>query len=168
MSTDTTVRTAIVDALREIGTTQFGLVTPSDGIHHHLLEWERTENYGGYLMQSVTVPSATKMVRAWGVMVQSINDIYASNNLPRRLYRITIEAYYECETNGLGINRLIDHCRAAQKAIIDLTNTLGNTVDTVLNYAGPDYSKLGQADESIGEIYKAQMVLEADCVNPVW
>lgn len=123
MSTAAQVRDKLVDTLQTIAQTKLGFDDPDGNIKDYLLEHEMQQLYGAYLYADAD--AGQSVIRAWGVSVFPFDVPYALGNVSQRTFEIRVEGYYDLETEGAGVNKLLDHANEVQKVINALTPTLG-------------------------------------------
>lgn len=162
ISTEETVRNAIVSALESVANTDLEFDEPSGNIKSYLLRYEAPERNSNYLM---AFSGGKKKVKAWGVEVKGNDDYYSTGNLTKRTYNITIEGYYSVGINGQGVNDIIKHARKVRAAIKGLTTNLGGTVDYVQSTGAVDVNLLEGIDAE-GRILVGQMLYVAERINP--
>jgi hypothetical protein len=129
ISHESTLRNGIVKALKE-SALYFGFDKQGGNIKDYLIDYETGENRTAYLMSDV---SGRKLARAIGVQVEGDDAEIGAGQLRERTYRVTVQIYQAIETNGAGINSLIDNLVVARKVILDMGATLNSMVNLIRN-----------------------------------
>ena len=130
MSTATTVREALRDAIRGIETTLGFTDGDYSQIHEYLLEYEIPEKRTAYLKG--TLSDGTFATRAIGIQVietDTHDQLFA--DVTNRIYGIEIEVYSNAGTDGSGVQWVVTATRAIRNAIKGMGTELSSTVDRV-------------------------------------
>lgn len=157
-STESTVRAAVVAAIQAAKAT-LGLDSDS-AIHDHLLDDVQAEEKLGYLMNDV---SAVPKLRAVGVQVTADDNLFFDTQQNTfRTYEITIKLYYSPETDGDGMNRMIDAARAIRSAIKGIGTNLSSTVTNVVSVGTLEREIVGAIEDvAENEMVVGTMIITA-------
>lgn len=162
-STETTVRNAIVSAIRAIAVSKLGFQQPDGNVHDYLLEHEQPERDAEYLMADV---NGERKVRAWGVWVTADDDWLGTGGLVRRGYTVRIMGYYEIGAAGEGAQALEEGARKIREALKDMTTTLNGTVDRTIDVSPLTIARAANLNASEVAILVGTMTIQADRRNP--
>ena len=162
-STEETVRDAIVAAIRGVAQSDLGFDLPYGNVKDYLYEFEADERKGAYLM---TMVGGKKTIRCWAVDVLGDDDWYASNNVTKRDYQITIRGYYDLGVDGAGVKALVTGARKVREAIRSLNSTLGNRVDLIRDTSALAREIVTGIDPQGGKVLVGTMVYLAERRGP--
>lgn len=131
-STEATVRSTIVAAIRGIAVSGLGFDESGGNVKDYPLDVEHPENLQDYLRARV---GNTFVARCWSVEAKAVEAYLAQGDVGMltRLYTVNLSAYYERGVGGAGYRTLIDHARAVREAIYLLGTGLSGTVSRVLS-----------------------------------
>lgn len=161
VSTEATVRAAIVGAIRDIGATGLGFDDPlSSGVKDYLIDYEDSTRWGAYLSALV---GGKKTTRAWGVHVDASETLRVANGLQGepvidREYQARVVGYYRVGVGGAGVNLLIDHARLVRRAVYGLGSRLGGLVDIFLGVEDLSLQVREVIDNDGGAILSGEMI----------
>lgn len=162
VSTEKTVRDVIVGAIRGVASA-LGFEEPDGNVQDYLLEWEEKSLTGPYLMTWV---NGARKVRVWGVDVVASDPWFASGNIVKRDYTITIQGFEEVGVRGAGVNQMVDSARIIRGGILALGSRLSNTVDLVKSVGDLRRNRVSGFDEAMGDLIKGTMIYVAEKANP--
>lgn len=133
MSTESTVRAAIVSAIQAVAVSDLGFSNANGNVKSYLVEFQQRDEIDEYFSAAVS-GSTDPQVRAWAVQVVGSDEpLTTATDETQRQYSITVRAYYELGVDGTGVNLMIDHARAVREALKEMADYLGNTVDRILS-----------------------------------
>lgn len=141
ISTERTVRTTIVTAIRAIAQTSLGFDAPGGNVWEGPLERELLERRVAYLTASV---GQKRAVRAWAVDVLGYDEFFGMKSLMKRTYQIAITGYYG--NDGDRGMTLVDHATKVRGAMRDLTVNIGGTVSLVSGSTGLSIAENNSTD----------------------
>lgn len=159
VSTERTVREAIVGAIRGIAQT-IGFDEPKGNVQEYPAEFHAGP-LSTYVMAKV---GGFQKARCWAVDVKAREYPHAMNNVWKRTYSIRVLAYYERGQSGEGYLDLIDDARRVRGAIRGLTSNLGGTVDLVV--AADELEVEITEGPAAEQLLVGEMSYAAERVNP--
>jgi len=163
LSTEETVRQALVEAIEAIAVSGLGFDQAGGNVKEYPLDLEAKEDVPDYLTALV---GGEPVVRCWSVFVTASEDWLAEDGVGIRRYTVKFEAYYEVETAGAGANLIVEHARKVRGAIRSLGSMLGGRVDTMAPISEVQISRLSGVEPSDGQILVATFGFTAERRNP--
>jgi hypothetical protein len=160
-STEATVRTVIVNAIRAIAQSDLGFDEPNGNIREYPLEFHQNEQRTSYLMAKV---NGVQTARAWAVDVIGYDEPFALGGISKRTYQIRILAYYGKGVDGVAYHAMIDHARKIREAMNGLTNNIGGTANLISSATGLVPGE--QIDSDVGRLITGTMTYAATRTNP--
>ncbi len=161
MSSELTVLNALVSTIQGVYTS-LGF-TSIAGITNTLLDFidDAVPNRAAFLFSDTT---SGKVVRRWGVDVQSLPD-YETHDTTTIKLLMRICAYYELGIAGAGRTLLRTHLSTVLDALRDTDINLGGALSIMSWESGPDIQVINEP--SIGKILKATLTARGEVVGGV-
>lgn len=150
MSTEATVRAALVTAIQSIAVASLGM-PDTTGVFPYVADYVDAANVSSFFNRNI---GGRIQTRAVGVQVLSTSEQIrdGTGNRYSRMYEALIRMYYSLRT-GADVNTVIDHARAIRGQVKTLGIRISNTVDRIeemrplsLQIAGAESGRIVVAD----------------------